>query len=937
MTLKKTLALLISAILTFSLIIPCLVITASAEAVESLYTDNQLKITVSTGYNSDFSFENDFTPVYFTVSNNTGKDIEGTAELYFTYQCYPQIVDGSPSVTESIFVADGSTKNFRISNFTAYNNYALLLIRDKSGKILGYGATTTAFSESNSILHIGIVCDEAKNGTGIIDLYNGYANNYQSSYTLTAVSDVLGEVLTPERFPENLFEIQKFNLIIIGDADFSASSKFTQKQISLLYDYIDCGGSVLISADSQGKNLSAFASYFDNTLSAAIKRESVKGLTVSAESFTIATNDTDSSGSSYYSKKSWSSSEEYKNAVFSVKLDSAVVTEVNDDNFSVAFENNGARIYRHIKYDLYISNFDVTSKEFRNYSGCTGLIIALMERAGADMYLTDISLITAPETALTKYTSAYPNLFVAGAVILVFAIIGIVIPFIISKKKKKSRYLWVGVPACSVAFSAILLAYSSFLHGVSPISNTMVFERLSDCGESVISYSTTVASPTGGVKLIGIAEEDPCYIGNKIVSNYYNSNYAGISYSPSKSGVYSESLTAWQNAQAYAYTSKRDCGKFAAYLTLNDSDCSVTITNNTGRDLSDCTAIILGNLYYIGDLTAGSSYTAHNVGQSYVVPTALELIQKVYGNRYGISDQQLNNEYYNNVSYYKGGYTYSSVSYYSSYPYSYYGYPDYENFKFLKSIYDESHEDYFRAVAMTIIMQNQTVEDITVFGFDPAADVAAAVNGKAISRRASTFAVYQNIETYDDLSGIESADYSCVPTLVHDCMMNCNTIYDDFGNSQYRLNGSDAWLGLNTFYNRQITEDKNSLSVDICGSDVDNLKVYALIARDTQNKYPDETYVKAVELKKGEDGLYHGTITELVDCVSQTLYETDKYYSYYSYDKVIYYSSTVYIGDKTLNIQLGKSNGEDELVLIIHNEDNLDAIIDSLTCTMTSK
>ena len=303
-------------------------------------------------------------------------------------------------------------------------------------------------------------------------------------------------------------------------------------------------------------------------------------------------------------------------------------------------------------------------------------ILQMMIRAGAydDITLSKYSSAAGTnylgdlKNDLLPYLASSPNIFILVVALLLYTGVGLVLPFLIARKKKKPMLAWIIMPAAAVIFSTAIFIYGYFSKGGGIVANTLVTAELSPSGGTAKAVSV-VKVPSGGKYKISYDREDAVYGDPFRSGDPFNfSSYtepATISVSGKESGMIPVNASAWSNIWAGAsFDTQGEYGSFDISLAPDkNSAFRLEIKNNTGKDLTDVTVYALGNTVALKELKNGEVYqTSVSVTGALFDPTdpIYELYYKPLGYDRETAEWDTGLKSYYGGYYYGYGYGYGS-------------------------------------------------------------------------------------------------------------------------------------------------------------------------------------------------------------------------------------------------------------------------------------
>jgi hypothetical protein len=517
-------------------------------------------------------------PFLVTLKNSSEKDYSGKIVLSFGRGGWIGSDDETVTVEKDYVLPAGVEKTVTIPVFPdlygtyGYVDYSLTGVKktaETSGRLQLNNSRT-----GNDVFLIGCLSEDPKDALTL-----GYVNGSD----LLKTNTVCVARIHPDGFPSDEHLIDAYDAIVIGDADFSASSSFSQSQIELLKHYILAGGTVVAgTGEHGGKNLDGLSEFFSSD---------------------PKTSCVYSGSRNYYSFYSSSKG----NVKFS--LSDAPYSTVNDASFAVVESDTGENyplFYRHKSYNLFLTPFSLGNP---GISGSTDNQTFL---AGNIFEYSGISAKNASPSldflsASTRDRSPSGTFLMIG--VAAYILLGIIGSFIFFRKKKREKMIWIAIPAAALVFAALFTVYGALRRGGDSM-NTVKVVYLSESGKNRAEILSGVYSSGGGrcrVSYEGIDALVPAGSYSDVTRTSLTAPSAvflGADCGASFAGVTKD--TYLYTSASYYDTRYGNLG--VVLLSSSDgSEVTVKVSNNTGRDLSDVFVNISGYLIGFGDMKNGEA------------------------------------------------------------------------------------------------------------------------------------------------------------------------------------------------------------------------------------------------------------------------------------------------------------------------------------------
>ena len=643
----------VAAIMILAALCACAVF-ASADGPGS-----DILIEAEAGYGTGVLHPDRCEPMTVTVDNRSKSDINGKLYVKFTDMSGWTAAE-TPVYTYEIpcSVAAGTKKKTSFYLNGDVTESCTVELRSSSGKLLASCKLSNSVEYGRILL--GWMTDTPETAAVLTRLQDFD----------TGVGQVSAVPLTPDLFPDTELAIGGFDAIFVGKADLSESSRFSQKQLSALKDYVRGGGTVIVSTgDGWKDSLSLFSEFFSGTPGGSVSLESKKSFSDSYLNL----------GNSVTEMISFCRNpSQYAYSGSEMNFSQSDLIKLSDPNFTYTApeDERTALLYRHKSLSLYVSNIDLNDPVLDRSKDSAAFILQMMIRAGAydDITLSKYSSAAGTnylgdlKNDLLPYLASSPNIFILVVALLLYTGVGLVLPFLIARKKKKPMLAWIIMPAAAVIFSTAIFIYGYFSKGGGIVANTLVTAELSPSGGTAKAVSV-VKVPSGGKYKISYDREDAVYGDPFRSGDPFNfSSYtepATISVSGKESGMIPVNASAWSNIWAGAsFDTQGEYGSFDISLAPDkNSAFRLEIKNNTGKDLTDVTVYALGNTVALKELKNGEVYqTSVSVTGALFDPTdpIYELYYKPLGYDRETAEWDTGLKSYYGGYYYGYGYGYGS-------------------------------------------------------------------------------------------------------------------------------------------------------------------------------------------------------------------------------------------------------------------------------------
>lgn len=634
------------------------VLPASAERAP-LYGSGKFEAEWQFGYSSGSLVIGKTVPIYVTLTNRTGRDIEGYVSARLGCSSFYN-EDEQLTVEKDFVIPDGVKKRIEIPvTATVQYETCVCSVRNSGGRLVTAEETKQLNVAQNpggyyvgsqpQTAMIGWMTEEdgraAGNPVNVGSMIPGSGSGWSYGYQK---SGCISEHISPDYFPSDMNMMNCFDAIFVGDIDLTASSAFSSKQLKMLDAYLASGGIVIVGTGAKrAAVLNGFSKYFSGTPESALTFEGKKHIVSLYKSYTGAG---------------------MANSIIDLK--NIDVCSLKDESFTAVPGSQGeVYIYQNLKTGLFVTGFSLSDRAFSGTDDAFPFLLSLIAGRGNNYYsrLVGGSAYPAYMTDKSSLRADTKTREPSGAAILVILLVyigaGLIGSYIFLRRKKKAVLMWAVFPAAALLFAVMITGYGAAVQGGTTGStlrtvhltegsesgaevslNSTAFmsrgskARLSyDTGEQ-LSFAGSASTLTGGDRtpFIGFryGSGDSCMSIDGIARGSYvscSADYTDGSYSPLTVTV--------EPASADVPISFPTA--FDSLAVPEDPDAviaTVNVVNTCGRPLSDVFVVFRNRAYVLGDLPAGGSMsvgvTVGNAGQT-PDATAKELIYKLCYERAG--------------------------------------------------------------------------------------------------------------------------------------------------------------------------------------------------------------------------------------------------------------------------------------------------------------
>jgi hypothetical protein len=549
----------------------CIVLSYGTEtkAENTAKFDVQIGVGFNDNYKVGYS-----TPVTLTIKNKY-KNINGEVEIRV-----PSVPGKYMSYVKPLSMQKDSEKVITI-NVPVGANRSTYTVIINNGKEKAYEDTFSIGMTSNNMVNfIGILSDDFDSLS--------YMNKAPAPSGITLLTKVIK--LDEKIFPEDIFTLNAFDVLVINDFD---TSKFSKAQYEILKQWVNNGGTLLIGTGAKyAKNLGIFKDEFI--------QGTVKGVESIATSkiYRLATNGDNKN-------------EAKVEVLFLGVKDSTVLME--DKNVKLVQSLSKG------KGTVGIVAFDLGQAPFVNWSNNTAFVEKLLGLINPNMINMQKMNNSYPSSniySLRDIMSKFSEMDIAKTssfYIILFIYVLVVAPlnYLVLKKMDKREFMWITVPAIAIIFGLGVYVSGSGTRLSKITTNMVSILNVDDKGNATSSsYAGIFNSNKMKLNIVGkngqkiLPVSDPYYNGqsNQPVSNedmeakIFAVENGGIEYRNS-SILETKVLQIQQNSM--------NIGMVEANISMKNGNLVGNIKNSTKLDFYDCYIITPSAYYKIDELKSG--------------------------------------------------------------------------------------------------------------------------------------------------------------------------------------------------------------------------------------------------------------------------------------------------------------------------------------------
>lgn len=553
------------------LIVFCTIVSFSSSTVEADKSD-KYDVRIDIGFNDIYKIGFS-TPVKITIKNKF-KDINGEVEIRV-----PSTSGKYMSYVKPISLQKDAEKEI-IINVPVGMNRTKYTLNIYNGNDKVYEDSINTIAANNVTTFIGILSDDFDSLS--------YINKVPAASGVSLITKTIK--LDEKNFPEDIFTLNAFDIIIINDYD---TSRLGDLKYDILKQWVNNGGTLLLGTGSKyNKTLSVFKDDFIMGT-----QGSVQEITTS-KIFDLATNG------------------DNKN---DAKLD-ALALSIKDSN--VLMEDKNIILVQSLtkgKGVVGIAAFDLGQKPFVNWNNNTAFVEKLLGIINPEMtssknnieyiqnnsYMIRNAMNQFSEMATAKASSFYIILFI-------YVLIVAPISYFILKKIDKRELMWITVPVLAIIFGLIVFISGSGTRLSEITTNMISILNIDEKGSaSTVTYAGIFNTNKMKVNIVG-------QNGQKILplpdNNYYNPNQNNDNevmeakiFADPDGGVEYRNSSLLETKVLQIQDSSKNVGRIETNLTINNGKIVGDIKNSTNLDLADCLIIMPQGYYKIDSLKSGEA------------------------------------------------------------------------------------------------------------------------------------------------------------------------------------------------------------------------------------------------------------------------------------------------------------------------------------------
>lgn len=596
MRMKKTIRLL------FMLLIVLLTVTG-VSAEEAAEHSGKLEVKISVGFNDVYKIGFS-APINVNIKNNY-KDINGEVEIRV-----PSSPGKYTSYIKPVSLQKGNEKLITINVPVGSNSRTKYAVNIFDGGDRIFEDSITTVASNNITTFIGILSDDFDSLS--------YINSVPASTGVSLITKTIK--LSDKNFPDDIFTLSAFDILVINDFD---TSRFSKSQYEILKQWVRNGGILIVGTGGKyNKTLSVFKDSFIEGSQGAVKE------IATSEIYELATNGDNKN--------------ETRVDVLPLNIkDSTVMLEDKDIRLVQVQKKGGGAVG--------ILAFDLGKAPFVGWKNNTEFMEKVFGLVGPEQINKNAGINSgnthyyrsdnyALQEAVNQFSEmAAPN--TASYYLILFIYILVVAPgsYLILKKVDKREWMWFTVPLLAIIFGTVVYITGSGTRLSKITTNIVSYISLDKSGNaSMDTYAGILNANKSKVSVAGQNGERLLPVFNDYNTDQTNEKevqeatiYAGengrIEYRNS-SLLETRILRLQENTQSL--------GSLEANLNIKNGKITGKIINSTGLDMEDCLLVMPDGYYKIGSLKRGGAVALDNITQDSYSGNINMMIDEVFF-RYG--------------------------------------------------------------------------------------------------------------------------------------------------------------------------------------------------------------------------------------------------------------------------------------------------------------
>ncbi|NLP28657.1 MAG: hypothetical protein GX370_07830 [Clostridia bacterium] len=544
------------------------------------------------------------TPISLTIKNQ-GKNINGEVEVQ---------VPSSPgkymSYVRKLSLEKDGEKRVVINVPVSYyrGKYKIVITSEKN--IVYESEIKFNYTNNNVTQFIGVLSDDYESLT--------YINKMPVASGMSTVTKIIK--LTEENFPDDIFVLKAFNLLVINNFD---TTKLSKNQYDVLKQWVADGGTLLIGTGANHKK--TLGLFKDNFIEGDVGGSKIISTSLISE---MATNG--------------DSKTEVNIETLQVRIKGSI--PVIQDKGEVLMQTiESGRGY------IGIASFDFGQSPLAGWSNNTNfaekLIITVnpniihmdnidsmrQSNKGDDYYQLKSILNNFVEMATNNRPTFYLILFI-------YVLVVAPLNYFALKKLDKRGLMWATVPLISVLFSVFvyLSGFGSRLPTVT--TNMLSIHNMDSQGKSTVSSYAAIFTPQKSKLRIETEDGDRIF---PITDSYFfnddsitKEDLEARIISDGNNGIEYVNSSILQPKILEIQSKESNIGKIDATINFKSGDLEGTIVNSTNLDLEECFLVTSSKYYDLGSMDKGASRNLEESKNYSHGGDMYQFVDMVYGYHY---------------------------------------------------------------------------------------------------------------------------------------------------------------------------------------------------------------------------------------------------------------------------------------------------------------
>ncbi len=572
---KKIVRILIVAVMFFSTVL-------GVGAEKAAEHTGGLEVNTVVGFNDVYKIGYP-TPINVNIKNNF-KDINGEVEIR---------VPSSPgkymSYLKPVSLQKGAEKTITINVPIGNDNRTKYAVNIYDGGDRIFDDTITTVASNNITTFIGIMSDDFDSLS--------YINSVPASAGVSLITKTIR--LDEKNFPEDIFTLNAFNILVINDFD---TSRFSKSQYEILKQWVRNGGTLIIGTGSKyNKTLSVFKDDFIEGSQGSVQEISTSKI------YDLATNGDNRN--------------ETKVEVLALKIkDSTVAME--DRNISLVQAHNKG------KGVVGVMAFDLGKAPFANWNNNTAFMEKVLELVNPELAGTNTKSNNANsfrnntyalQEAVNQFSEmAAPKTASFYLILFIYVLVVAPISYIILKKLDKREWMWLTVPVLAIIFGAVVYVTGSGTRLSQITTNVVSYISLDKNGNtSADTYAGILNTNKSKVKVSGQNGERLLPVDNNSYTDqtFEKEVVEATIFAGENGRIEYKNSSLLETKILQIQENTLDIGKIETNLKLKNGKITGTVKNSTGLDLTDCLLVMPDSYYKIDSLKSGADVNLDNITQ----------------------------------------------------------------------------------------------------------------------------------------------------------------------------------------------------------------------------------------------------------------------------------------------------------------------------------